>query len=364
MPEFFVTALKDFFGYELIGVPVWRYAAAFLALAASFYIKRVLVTVVGVHLKALVTRTRFRLDDVVLQALARPLSWAAVILGIYVALEFLRLSRFEGLISAGLKVAVTALATVFALRLIDGLGNYLKPQVEDTGTKLDDAIMPAIQTAAKVFIIIVAALWLVDNLGYNVKTILAGLGIGGLALALAGQETLSNWFGAITIFADRPFAAGDRVQMAGFDGMIEQVGLRSTRLRTLEGTLVTIPNSTVADSEINNISRWPGRRVYTTIGVTYSAGPGGMQKALEIVREVLAENDGVREDFIVNFEEFGDSSLDIRVLYWTKTVDYAEFLSIREEVNLEIMRRFAAEGIEIAFPTQTVHLVREEREVP
>jgi len=336
MPEFFVTALKNFFGYELVGVPVWRYAAAFLALAASFYIKRVLVTVVGVHLKALVTRTRFRLDDVVLQALARPLSWAAVVLGIYVALEFLRLSRFEGLISAGLKV---------------------------TGTKLDDAIMPAIQTAAKVFIIIVAVLWVVDNLGYNVKTILAGLGIGGLALALAGQQTLSNWFGAITIFADRPFAAGDRVQMAGFDGMIEQVGLRSTRLRTLEGTLVTIPNSTVANSEINNISRWPGRRVFTTIGVTYSAGPGGMEKALEIVRGVLAENAGVREDFIVNFEEFGASSLDIRVLYWTKTVDYAEFLSIREAVNLEIMRRFAAEGIEIAFPTQTVHLVREEREV-
>lgn len=362
MPDWIVTGLKDFFAIKVVGAPLWRCIASFAVLAASFYLRRILVTVVGVYLKRLVQRTRIRLDDVVLDALAKPLSWSAVIFGVYVALEVLRLERYQAFVSVAFKASVTALVMVFVLRLIDGLGNYFKPQVEGTGTKLDDAIMPAMQTAAKVFVVIVGILWLIDNLGYNVRALLAGLGIGGLALALAGQKTMSNWFGAITIFASRPFAAGDRVQVAGFDGMIEQVGLYATRLRTLEGTLVTIPNATVADAEINNISSMPGRRVFTTIGVTYDAGPEKMEEATGIIRAVLAQNERVREDFIVHFEEFGAHSLDIRVLYWAKTVDYAEWLSIREEVNLEIMRGFAQAGIEIAFPTQTVHLVEPEKE--
>ncbi len=148
-----------------------------------------------------------------------------------------------------------------------------------------------------------------NNFGYPVTSILAGLGVGGLAVALAAQGTLSNWFGAFMIFSDRPFAAGDRIVIDSWDGFVEQVGLRSTRIRTLDGTLVTIPNSIVANAHINNISRMPARKSNFTIGVTYNTPPEKVEEALSIMKEMLGANERVREDFVVKFEAFADFSL-------------------------------------------------------
>lgn len=356
MPDWLV-GVGEYFSFKMLGVEVWRYGAALLILVAAFFLKRVIAGIVGGWLKKYVSNTRFRLDDVIVEAATKPVSWAVVLYGIYFALQTLRVHEtFKTHFASGTKVALTFLVLLFILKLIDGLVEYLRPTIERTHTRLDDAVLPAMKTAAKIFVLVIGILAILANLEYNITSILTGLGIGGLAIALAAQETLSNWFGAFMIFSDRPFAAGDRVLVGDVDGFVEQVGLRSTRIRTLEGTQVTIPNSTVAKTEINNISRMPARKSNGTIGLTYDTTAEKMEEALGIIRSILAGDKNVRDDFLAHFEDFADYSLNIRVIYWALTVDYAEFLAIKEAVNLNIMKRFAKAGIEIAFPTQTLYV--------
>ena len=145
-------------------------------------------------------------------------------------------------------------------------------------------------------------IWILSNFGYPVASILAGLGIGGLAVALAAQGTLANWFGAVMIFADRPFAAGDVVTIGDFTGSVKQVGLRSTRLRTMDGTLVTIPNSTVANAHINNISKMPCRKSNFTLGLTYDASAEKVEEALSILKDILEQHPGIRKDYVVRLK--------------------------------------------------------------
>ncbi len=352
--------IGDFFSKDLFSVSIWNYAISFVILVVAVFAKSVTTRIVGKYLRKLVARTRFRLDDVLIEATVRPASWGVLLFGVYIALLPLGLTdKYGKFFGKAFETAVAVLVLVFLVRLVDGLAEYLKPKVAKTRTSLDDAILPAMRTAAKIFVLIVGILGILANLDYPIGSILAGLGVGGLAVALAAQQTLSNWFGAFMIFSDRPFTAGDRVVVGDVDGFIEQVGLRSTRIRTLEGTQVSIPNSTIANTEINNISRMPARKSNGTIGLTYETTADKMEEALGIIRDILRTNNSVREDFIVHFEDFADYSLNIRVIYWVLTVNYAEFLSIKEKVNLEIMRRFADAGIEMAFPTQTLYVKSE-----
>ncbi|MCX7916233.1 MAG: mechanosensitive ion channel family protein, partial [Verrucomicrobiae bacterium] len=194
-------------------------------------------------------------------------------------------------------------------------------------------------------------------MGLPITSVVAGLGIGGIAVALAAQNTLANVFGTITILADRPFRVGDRVQIDKFDGTVETIGLRSTRIRTLDGHLVTLPNKIVADSGITNISLRPNIRQLFTISLTYDTTPEKMREALQIAREVISRHP-LTHDFIVNWRDFGPHSLDIFVVYWAKTTDYKEFLAALEEINLELKARYDASGLNFAFPTRTIHLVQ------
>jgi len=198
--------------------------------------------------------------------------------------------------------------------------------------------------------------WVVQLLGYSVSSLLAGLGIGGLAVALALQDTLSNFFGSIFIFVDRPFRVGDMVRIDDVEGTVEEIGFRSTRIRTWPATLVSIPNKTVAESVVDNWSKMPKRRVFQTVGVTYETSADQMERAVAAIRKILEDDAGVDPEFlVVRFEDFGASSLDIRVAYFTKATDYAGYLETRERVNLAIMRALEQLGLSIAFPTHTVY---------
>jgi MscS family membrane protein len=198
--------------------------------------------------------------------------------------------------------------------------------------------------------------WVVQLLGYNISSILAGLGVGGLAVALALQDTLANFFGSVFIFMDRPFMVGDMVEIEGTQGTVEQIGFRSTRIRTWPATLVSIPNKTVASTKIDNWSKMPKRRVFQTVGVTYETSADQMEEAVAAVRGILENDDGVDQDYIVvRFTDFGASSLDILVYYFTRSVAYDEHLATKERVNLAIMRALRGMGLSIAFPTTTVY---------
>ena len=229
-----------------------------------------------------------------------------------------------------------------------------------THTQLDDQLVPLIRRTLHVFVIIVVLLFIAQNIfHWNIASLLAGLGLGGLAFALAAQDALKNLFGSVTIFADRPFALGDRVKIGQHEGFIEQVGFRSTRLRTFPGHLVTLPNSVVASTAVENVSSRPSIRRVLNATVTYDTPPDKMARAVEIVRDMLqARSDHFPPDHPgrVYFSDFNAASLNIVIYYWFTPPDWWEYNAFSHDFNMELLRRFNDEGIEFAFPTQTLYL--------
>jgi MscS family membrane protein len=190
----------------------------------------------------------------------------------------------------------------------------------------------------------------------NVTGLLASLSIGGLAVGLAAQDTLSNLFGAVAIFADRPFRVGDHIQLSdGLDGTVEAIGLRSTRVRNLDGHLVAVPNRTMANANIINISKRPNIKTVMNIGVTYDTPSHRVERAMQIIENIY-RNDPNTVDLIVSFNKFENSSLNILVVHWWNSTDFKAYLLGFQKLNLELKKRFDAERISFAFPSQTVYL--------
>lgn len=348
-------------GKSFFGITLGQYLLAFVIIVGATVLRRTLSGVVIRWLRRLAKRTATELDELVLDAIEKPLNVAILVAGLYGAVTVL------GLPAEPVDVRSFAYTTVRVLiiidvawlifRLVDAIATYFAGVAARSESKLDDQLVPILRKSAKTFIGVLTVVFLVQNLGYSVASLLAGLGIGGLALALAAQDTLSNVFGAVTILIDRPFAVGDWIESGGQEGVVEEIGLRSTRIRTFGKTQLSIPNSMLANSVVNNWSRMPIRRVKMTVGVTYESTTDQMQKAVEGIRALLEAHPEVyQEFFLVNFTDFGASSLDIFVYYFTKTTVWAEYLAVRQDVNLKIMRLLETLGMEVAFPTRTIHM--------
>jgi MscS family membrane protein len=175
---------------------------------------------------------------------------------------------------------------------------------------------------------------------------------------MAAKDTVSNIFGGFTIFTDRPFSLKDRVRVDGFDGTIEEIGIRSTRLRTLSGTLVTIPNATFSGNSVENVSVEPSRKIVLNLGLTYDTTPEAMEKAMTILREIKNAADGVEEKVVIGFNGFGDFAMNILLIYYVSKG--ADIVGTQTKFNLEILKRFNAEGLDFAFPTQTLYTVKQD----
>jgi MscS family membrane protein len=187
---------------------------------------------------------------------------------------------------------------------------------------------------------------------------LASLSIGGLALGLAAQDTVANLFGAVAVFVDKPFRVGDQIKAEGIDGVVESIGLRSTRVRNSEGHLITVPNKTMGNATITNVTRRPNIKTEMNIGITYDTPAEKVQLALDILKEVYSQHPMTR-DVLISFNKFADSALNINVVHWWGATDNRAYLAGIQDLNLKIKRRFDAAGIEFAFPTQTLYVKQE-----
>lgn len=248
---------------------------------------------------------------------------------------------------------------IFAYDIVGLVEAFLQGYTDKSDTWLDTMLLPVVRKSLRILVIVIVALHLYKNItNQDISTLLAGLGIGGLAFALAAQDMLKNIFGFAMIVLDRPFVVGERVQLEGHDGTIESVGFRSTRLRRLDGDLVTIPNAKVAELVVHNIGRRPSIRRVMNITIPYDTPVEKVERAVMILRELLTNHEGQHPDWParVFFNDFNAASLNILAIYWYYPPDYWKFLDFSQRLNLEIMRRFAAEGIEFAFPTQTLYL--------
>lgn len=298
------------------------------------------------------------LDDFIVDTIDEPIVVIVTVLGFWVGIQTLTLPpNVEDFLWAATQAAMVLAVTWTLARLWDAfVHGVLKPLVAASDTDLDDQLLPIARRGGKSAIWMVGVIVALNNAGYDVMALIAGLGIGGLALAMAAKDTVANVFGGFTIFTDRPFSMGDRIVISGFDGTVSEIGIRSTRLRTLAGREVTIPNSRFADSPVENISREPTRKIVLELGLTYDMTPAQMRRAMELLREIVdSQGEDTDENVIVGFNAFGDFALGITLIYYiTKGAD---IMGVQTAVNLAILERFTAEGLDMAFPTQTIHTV-------
>jgi len=304
---------------------------------------------------ALTKKSKTKLDDILLDMVEEPVVLALLLAGVWFALARLNLSDgFRAVSRHVFQFAVIINLAWLITRLFDSLyKEYLVPLAEKSKTDLDDQLLPIVRKGTKAMVWIMALIIALDNAGYNVGAALAGLGIGGLALAMASKDTVANMFGGLTIFVDQPFKLNDRVKIAGFDGTIVDVGLRSTRLQTLEGRIVTIPNATFSESPVENVTREPSRKMVQTIGLTYDMTAEQMLQAMAILRSIADEHEGTDDKVIVSFDGFGDFSMNILFIYYISKD--ADIVTTQTDVNMKVLRAFNDDGLEMAFPTQMVY---------
>ena len=322
------------------------------------------------HADRLAARPGWEGLEATLRAVQRPAIMLFVVWGVYLIRDQMDLTETVGQAAdsptletvwlGAISVATYIGVAWMIYRLVDVVEHYLSKWAASTETTFDDQLVPLVRKALRVFVVILLALFILQNvMGRDISTILAGLGLGGLAFALAAKDTIANLFGSAVIFTDRPFKVGDRVVIDGFDGNIEEVGFRSTRIRTLTGHLVAIPNATVANTSIENIQERPSIKRSLNVTVTYDTTPEKIETGIAIIKDMLAaRKDSFPEDKPgrVHFTDFNADSLNIAVTYWFTPPEWEDYLAFTHEFNMELLRRFNDEGIEFAFPTQTLYL--------
>lgn len=338
---------------------VGQLALSFVYILAGLITRAILNSFLGRKLKSLTARTKTEADDLAGAALINPLGLLLPVIGCYLALRTLLVIRPEWLENTDrfFKVGIILVVIWTAFKMADALAVLLTELSSRTESKLDDQIVPLVRKAAKTFLGVLGFILIAQNLGYSVSGLLAGLGIGGLALAMAAKDTLANLFGSVMILIDRPFHVGDWITFSGGDGVVEEIGLRSTRIRTFSKTVVSIPNAALANATVENHSLMPKRRIKFTLGVTYDSTVEQVENLVGNIEKFLQGNPDIDQEFmLVKFTKFNDSSLDLFIYCFTASTDWTKHLAVRQDVNLRIMQIVQEMGMEIAFPTQTVHL--------
>jgi len=343
-----------FLDYSLFGNEVWRYGAVILIFLASFVVYR-LVRTLWLRTKARSGEKTRRQGTLV--AVLSFLRGGLPVLAVWTSIHLFRIPVSIKLVIDRFFLAILTLLIIYLLaRAVDATVALLELRAKKTASPLDDQLIPLGGKVAKGFIWGIGLLLFLQNvLNYNISSLLAGLGVGGVAVAFAAQDMIANIFGAVMIYIDRPFKVGDAVSLEGYEGSIETIGLRSTRVRTWDGTLVVIPNRTVAAANITNLAVRPTRRTNFTIGLVYDTSTEKLERAVSILRDVMAKHPSTAQSRAY-FNRFGEFSLNILVQHWCNEMNYEVYLRSMEEMNFEIKRRFEEEGIEFAFPTQTIEI--------
>ena len=290
--------------------------------------------------------------------LSLPILWlgvAAVVLAGFPVLDFP--ADVEDVVSRVGSLIGAAALVLLGFRGVDIFTEVLRKRAAQTDTKMDDQLVPIIRTSLRVGVLALGGLFVLSNLGVNVAALFAGVGLLGLGVALAAQDTVKNFFGGVTVFADKPFQIGDWIVVGGVEGTVEEVGLRSTRVRTFYNSIVTVPNYTFTDTNVDNMGARRWRRYSTTLGLSYATTPEQMQAFVEGLRAIIRANPSMRTDFyIVEFKEFGPSTLDVMLYCFIDAPNWNDEMRVRHVLNLDIVRLAERLRVEFAFPTQTLHV--------
>lgn len=338
---------------------LWQWMGLGVAIVIGIVVRFIVnIILKGIHGVAS-RKTKTKWDDLILEAFIGP-TGILVAAGVwYLSIYLLDFNtNAAGFFGVIVQIIFSIGFIILFYRLTNVLIEFFNQLAEKTESDLDDQLMPVVEKTLRFLVIVIGVLITLQNLGINVVSALAGLGIGGLAFALAAKDTAANMFGSFTIFMDQPFKLGDWVIINGsHEGIIETIGIRTTRIRTFNKTIISLPNAVVANSSIENISRRPYRRTVGAIGLTYDTTAEKMDIIVDKIRKIITGHKATVDDgFHISFAGYGASSLDIKYYFFMKVADWAEELKFRQEIMLDIMRAVEAEGLEFAFPTQTLHV--------
>ena len=359
----------EFLNYEFLGNSITDYAY-FLS---SFLVGLLLI----IPFRLFISKLLFRLfgkdnsdnDNKKFNSLLKkPLQYFLTLLVLYFSVKFISLPEFLNSTEVGsLNLAkyfdkgfnFLLLLTIFWTinRSIDFVGYKLKNKALETESKVDDQLIPFAIDIAKVLTIVLGVVMILGNVfDVNVTALVTGLGIGGVAFALASKESLENLLGSFTIFFDKPFTVGDIVTLGGVTGIVEKVGFRSTRIRTFDKSIVTVPNKNIISTELDNLGARPVRRVKFNIGLTYDTSVENIKNIVDDIQKLVDDHPMTNQEGKVRFLNFGASSLDIMVLYYVDSPDWEVLIDAQQKINFQIIDIVNKYKCEFAFPSTSVYI--------
>lgn len=312
------------------------------------------------YMQKLIKKSRTNLDDILFSALEKPVLLGVILIAIWLATSRLNLNiKIHEIITNSYQILIILTATWFFARLastlLDEYATPVKSADKLSKAHFNKRLLPLLKRTILVLIWAIGIVMSLNNIGVKVTTLLGTLGIGGIAFALAAQDTIKNIFGGITLFTDRPFTIGDTVRFDSTEGKVLDIGIRSTRIKTYDNRIVTVANSKIMDALVTNITSEPSRRVVLKIGLTYDTSYEQMQKAIDLLKAIPAKIDDINQEAVkTSFSDFGDSALIITYIYFIKKS--ADTMQATSKVNFEILRSFNEANLNFAFPSQTIYI--------
>lgn len=352
-----VDNFKDFLEISVLSISVGQLALFFGIILVFQILRRLFVKIVIGFLHTLTKKTKNTFDDGLLEIIDKPLRFIFSIIGLYIAFTVIKLPEELNSLVMTIIQSLFIYAVFWALYRSEKKINEILINKFAANTDLSLSFLPLFSKTTRFAIFIIGSTIIIQLWGYNIGAIITGLGIGGLAVALAAKDTLANFFGSLMIVADRPFRVGDWVICDGVEGTVEDIGFRTTKIRTFAKALVSVPNANISTTATVNYSMRDRRRIKYSLGVTYSASSQQMRDAVNKIEQMLTDHEMIYDDgLMVYFDAFADSSMNIFVYCFTKTAVWTEYLAIRQDVNLKIMEIFETLKIDFAFPSMSIYM--------
>lgn len=344
---------------KILGLKIWQYVAILFLVFFCYLVHFIIKNLLKRALDKLLIKNGYEKEAIVYtKSIVIPFSLAIIFQIVKVIIPIVQLSAN---ISHYIVILVGALVPFFVTlsfyRIVDLISLHFARLAEKTKSTLDDQLVPLIRKSLKTFVVIIGVLFILQNLKIDIVPLLAGLSIGGLAFALAAQDTIKNFFGSLMIFIDKPFQVGHWITSGNIDGTVEEVGFRSTRIRTFRNSLVYVPNGQIANSTVDNHGLRTYRRFFTKLSLTYDTPPALIELFVEGLRDIVKNHPHTRKDYYeIHFNDMGASSLDIMFYIFFEVPSWTDELRCRHEVLISILKLAEKIGVNFAFPTQTLHV--------
>ncbi|MEM0996909.1 MAG: mechanosensitive ion channel family protein [Bacteroidota bacterium] len=351
--------LPDWSRTKVLGLELWQYLGLVLFLLVAIVIHRLLTLAIRLVLERVLKRlVRSDATQEFFSKIARPISLLILFYILMFLTPVLQLPiNLNKWIFLAYRIMIPVFYMLIALQVVNVAMAFFSRRAEKTESTLDDQLIPLLRNLFKGIVVILFIIFVLDMLRINITALIGGVAFGSLALALAAQDTVKNLFGSLLIFVDRPFQIGDWVIIDGHEGVVEEVSVRSTRIRTFANSLISIPNGNIASTAINNMGARIFRRFVTRIGVTYDTPPHLIETYVRGIREIVRTHPHTRKDaFEVHFNEMGDFNLQILVYIFFEVPTWTQELEARQEFLLAVMRLAQRLGVQFAFPTQTLQI--------